>query len=151
MSLPSDSSEDERFYTEAAKKVFDWLDDRDRFRIGQELQDNDIEFDNLPRHEQLFILLRFLEVNYVRIPRRMEKIRSDLDSLNKKIKKEPIADFEIPDIYGEYLGLSSLKERVPSSEEIEAKFNNALRSAGILEPFNEYFARIKEGSRSEFF
>jgi len=135
----SDDSPDDSFYKEVVDLIRKWLGDREYSLILEEFKLSDTYFDTLSPRAKLMALLRFIEVNYIQLPKRISTIYEYLDKLNESMEI-PIEDFEIPDTFGKNVSLASLKGKMKDEDEksLAALFQELLKAAGLSKIYEKY-------------
>jgi hypothetical protein len=146
--MASVANSDDSFYKDSVAIIMDWLGEQEKFDFLREFQSGDAYFETLPDLEKLMALLRFIEANYVQLPNRIAAVYLHLEKVNQLIDGAKIKDVDIPDIFGGYERLSTLKQQLSKEENaLPSLFEEFLKAVGLQEAYREYRMGLKEERR----
>jgi hypothetical protein len=131
------SDEDEKFFRDGAKMIYDWLPVEMKNKLGQEIAAEGLsDIMDLGEKKRFFRLLNFLEVNYVKIGLWMNKTLKHVEKLQDPQKKDSISDIEI-EFGGEKIRLSDMLAEFTKNE-IDVLFDSTLKNLGLTEKYKAY-------------
>ena len=138
--------EDDEFITEAVNEILRWLDPADIYRLREEFLGEPTGFDDLPKADQLLTLLRFLEINFVSLPARIDDVKKRIDSLNQNVDEaaKRINDFEIPSDAGRFVRLTELSTRMENQIQLRASFESVLSACQLTEAYESFLVKHRE-------
>lgn len=133
---------EEEFYEQAVEMIMQWLGDEERAVIRQEFWTNGLHFDALSSYERLMGILRFIEINYIQVPKRITTIEDQLMQITKITNgKFTIKGLEIPETTEKYVSLSDLRA-IPTGDSLQRIFQEFLETTQLLEPYTNYLNRL---------
>jgi hypothetical protein len=133
---------EEEFYEQAVEMMMRWLGDEERSVLREEFWTNGVYFDALSASEKLMGILRFIEINYIQVPKRIAMIEDQLMQITKITNgKFSIKELEVPETAEEYVSLSDLRE-ISSGDSLQKIFREFLETTRLLEPYKIYVNRL---------
>lgn len=131
------SDEDEKFFRDGSKMIYDWLPVEMKNKLSQEIAAEGLsDIMDLREKERFFRLLNFLEINYVKIGLWMNKTLQHVGKLRGPQKENSVSDIEI-EFGEEKIRLSAMLAEF-SENGIEALFHSTVKNLGLVEKYKTY-------------
>lgn len=131
------SDEDEKFFRDGSKMIYDWLPVEMKNKLSQEIAAEGLsDVMDLRAKERFFRLLNFLEINYVKVGLWMDKTLQLVAKLRGSRKENSVSDIEI-EFGNEKIRLSAMLAEF-SENEIDGLFHSTLKNLGIVEKYKTY-------------
>ena len=142
-------NEDDRlFFREAANAIYEWLPIDKRVKLGLELaSEGKSNIEELKERARFFRLLRFLEVNYIRVVDWSDNTLKLLEKVNQA-KESPIEDIELRLFEKEKNSLTKIFKEL-SETEIRSLFYDTLDKLELSEEYAKYSISLKKVDDNE--
>lgn len=142
------SENDRSFFREAANAIYEWLPIDKRVKLSLELaSEGKSNIEELKERDRFFRLLRFLEVNYIRVVDWSSDTLKLLEKVNQAIES-PIEDIELRLSEKEESSLTRILKEL-SETGIRSLFYDTLGKLKLSEEYAKYSINLKKVDDNE--